>query len=302
LNAVIAAVRQMIRRLIGEDNQLDTIPARELGRVKADPGQIGQVLMNLVINARDAMPRGGKLTIETANGTLPPVSGSSGPTLIQGPCVVLTVRDSGSGIDEATRARIFEPFFTTKEAGKGTGLGLSTVYGIIKQSGGQIEVESEVGRGTTFHIYLPRVEEEASMIEKSRSGPSLPVGWETILVVEDNEAVRCTAVRALRLAGFNVVEAESGTDALRLCGNRDLEIHLMVTDVVMPQMSGPELVARATAVRPDLKVLYVSGFTDQPIVHEDVLKGAAFLQKPFSPDALAWRVREVLDARADRAA
>ena len=295
-NAVLVEMFKMLQRLIGEDIDLLPVLDPSLGQIKADPGQIHQVLMNLAVNARDAMPQGGKLTIKTANIDIDEEYASHHVSVRPGRYVMLSVSDSGSGMDEATQARIFEPFFTTKEVGKGTGLGLSTVYGIIKQSGGNIWVYSEVGKGTTFKIYLPRADQEFETIEDSVSD-DLPVGTETILLVEDEEMVRHMTREILQLSGYRVIEAMHGVDALQVCKLHDGPIQLMLTDVVMPQMGGRVLAEQAAQLRPEMRVLYMSGYTDDAIVHHGVLdKNMAFIEKPFPPDALARKVREVLDA------
>jgi len=297
LNTVVASVDNMLRRLIGADVALRTALASDLGAVRADPGQLEQVIMNLVVNARDAMPRGGKLTIETANAELDESYALEHPAVVAGPFVMLAVSDSGVGMDAATQARIFEPFFTTKEKGKGTGLGLATVYGIVKQSGGNIWLYSEPGRGTTFKIYLPRVDQPLELPAPTPASRETPRGTETVLLVEDDEAVRTLARKMLASHGYTVLAAPSGADALELAASHAGPIHLLVTDVVLPGMSGRELAARFQSVRPGLKVLYTSGYTDEAIVHHGVLDpGIAFLQKPFTSGALARKVRETLDS------
>ncbi len=297
LNLIVGNMEKMLRRLIGEDIDLVTMLAEELGRVKADPGQIEQVMMNLAVNARDAMPHGGKLTIETANIVVDETYTHRHFGMKSGPYVMLAVSDTGMGMDEKTRSRIFEPFFTTKERGKGTGLGLATVYGIVKQSGGEIWVYSEPGHGSVFKVYLPRVDEVVAGSEL-RPGPSgLPRGQETLLLVEDEEAVRTLSRQVLEMCGYTVLEARHGEEALLLCEQYQAPIHLLVTDVIMPQMSGYELAQRLLPLRPELKVIYTSGYTDDAIVHHGVLEpGLFFLQKPFTPNSLASKVREVLDA------
>jgi PAS domain S-box-containing protein len=300
LNAVVANMDSMLRRTIGEDIELRTVLQPELGRVKADPGQIEQVILNLAVNARDAMPHGGRLTIETADVELDETQTRRLLTVIPGPHVLLAVSDTGCGMDKETQARIFEPFFTTKEKGKGTGLGLSTVYGIVKQSGGSIWVYSEPGRGTTFKIYLPRVEEPAEAVEPDTAGAPSPGGTETILLVEDEAGVRSLARTALQAYGYTVLEASNGSEALQICERHEGPIHLLVTDVVMPGMSGKELADRLASGRPEIKALYVSGYTDGSIIHHGMLDpSVAFLQKPFSPDALARKAREVLDEKRE---
>jgi two-component system, cell cycle sensor histidine kinase and response regulator CckA len=297
LNAVISELEKMLRRLIGEDIGLRTALDSELGSVKADPGQVEQIIMNLVVNARDAMPRGGKLTIETKNVYLDEDYAKNHIAAIPGPYVMLAVSDTGTGMDEQTQARIFEPFFTTKEAGKGTGLGLSTVYGIVKQSGGNIWVYSEVGRGTTFKVYLPRVDEGAQEYKRSTEAEEAIRGVETILLAEDEEMVRKLARQVLEMYGYQVLDAANGGAALLICERHTGPIHLLITDVIMPEMSGRELAGRLAQLRPEMKVLYMSGYTDNAIVHQGVLdEDANFIQKPFPTDALARKVREVLDA------
>jgi CheY-like chemotaxis protein len=297
LNSIIADIDKMLKRLIGEDVALLTVLNPALEQIKADPGQIEQILMNLVVNARDAMPKGGKLTIETANVYLDEEYARSHNSVQPGSYIMLAVSDTGHGIDAKTRERIFEPFFTTKEVGKGTGLGLSTVYGIVKQSGGNIWVYSEVGRGTTFKVYFPIVKQPAEAIQRLTRPIELPGGSETVLLVEDEDLVRKMAKEILQMSGYYVLEARQGIEALALTKEFDKPIHLMVTDVVMPQMSGPELAGHLERSSPHIRVLYMSGYTDEAIVHHGVLKeGVAFLEKPFTPDALALKVREVLDS------
>lgn len=296
LNTVVADVEKMLRRLIGEDVTLTTVLNPALGRVKVDPGQIEQVIVNLAVNSRDAMPGGGKLTIETSNVVLDETYSAAHPDVVPGRYVLLTVSDSGCGMSPEVQARIFEPFFTTKEPGKGTGLGLATVYGIIKQSGGHISVHGERGRGTSFKIYLPSVDEKVSTGKSHHGGKRTQQGMETILVVEDEDAVRTMICLALRKFGYTVLEASQGTAAVQLCEQHQGSLHLLVTDVVMPDMGGRQLAERLTRLRPDLKVLYLSGYTDDAIVHHGVLQAeVAFLQKPFTVTTLGYKVREVLD-------
>ncbi|HEX6774606.1 MAG TPA: ATP-binding protein, partial [Methylomirabilota bacterium] len=348
LNSIVSGMQTMIQRLIGETINLVTVPEPALGRIKADPGQIEQVIMNLAVNARDAMPDGGRLVVRTANvqaGEAPGLPGAASPPA--GPHVLLEVTDSGTGMDAATQAHLFEPFFTTKEPGKGTGLGLSTVYGIVEQSGGSVTVETGVGRGTTFRIYLPQVETPATTAPPLRSTPMAvpsappklvapastaavplrppapvepaplrpeparaatplepalvpetpPVRTETILLVEDALRVRAVVREILEMNGYHVLEARHGAEAIDISERHRGPIQLMVTDVVMPHMSGRELAQRLQPVRPDMRVLYMSGYTDDAIVRHGVLgEGIAFLSKPFTPDALALKVREVLEA------
>ena len=299
LNDIVADLQKMLRRLIGEDVELTAARTPGLGRVKADPGQVEQVLMNLVVNARDAMPEGGKLTIEAANVALDEAYAAHHVAVRPGEYVMLAVSDTGCGMDEATKSRIFEPFYTTKERGKGTGLGLSTVYGIVKQSGGYVWVYSEPGQGSTFKIYLPRVEDPADKLSQGKARAVAPGGSEVVLLAEDEPVVRGLARRILESNGYTVFEARDGVEALEICERHQEVIHLMVTDVVMPKMSGRELAKRLETLRPAMKVLYLSGYTENAIVHHGVLDpGTAFLQKPFTPDHLARKVREVLDGTA----
>jgi len=298
LNDVVSGISEMIRRLIGENIELIILTGKELGNVKADTGQIEQVILNLAVNARDAMPKGGKLIIETANVILDESYVKSHVAGNPGPYVMLAVSDTGCGMDKETQANIFEPFFTTKEAGKGTGLGLSTVYGIVKQSGGYVWVYSEPGKGTTFKVYLPRVKEDLIPLESSTAvSGKLLRGSETILLVEDEEVVRQLACEVLRENGYTVIEARHGGEALLACGNHKGPIHLMLTDMIMPEMSGKELAERLASLRPEIKVLFMSGYTDDAIFYQSELDPEiAFLQKPFSLDALTNKVREVLDS------
>jgi len=300
LNTLVRQMEKMLRRLIGEDIELVTPLGPDLKQVKVDPASIEQVLVNLAVNARDAMPLGGRLTIETAMVDLDDAYAERHVTVIPGRYVMLAVSDTGQGMDAATRARIFEPFFTTKEQGKGIGLGLATVYGIVKQSGGYIWVYSEPGHGTVFKVYLPpsdvaasavRPVEPASESEKHR-------GWETVLLVEDEDAVRALAREVLRRQGYVVLEARHGLDALRVAERHQDPIHLLVTDVVMPHMSGRDLARRLADARPNMKLLFISGYTDHAVVHRDLTPGSAFLQKPFTPENFAQKVRSVLDEKS----
>jgi PAS domain S-box-containing protein len=298
LNILLQNLNKMLRRVIGEDIELVTLLAEDLGRVKTDPGQIEQVILNLAVNARDAMPSGGKLTIETANVELDGAYARRHVAVTPGRYVMLAVSDTGVGMTPEVRDRVFEPFFTTKEEGKGTGLGLSTVYGIVKQSEGNIWIYSEPGHGTTFKIYLPQVEELLEEVKEKVVGEELPRGSETVLVVEDDEEVRKLAVRVLKRQGYKVLEASQGDDALRLCEEHNRPIQLMVTDVVMPGMDGRELTNRLMLLHPEIRVLYMSGYTGNTIVHHGVLEdGINYLQKPFTVEALAGKVREVLDKK-----
>ncbi|HUZ45802.1 MAG TPA: response regulator [Terriglobia bacterium] len=295
LNQVVANMNKMLTRLIGEDVELVTICFPGLWRVKADPGQIEQVMMNLAVNARDAMPRGGKLTIETANANLDKNFPDQHFVIIPGSYVMLAVSDTGTGMNQEIRSRIFEPFYTTKELGKGTGLGLSTVYGIVKQSGGYIWVYSEPEKGTTFKVYLPRAEADAEEPKQAESVLRTQAGSETILLVEDNEAVRTFVRCVLEARGYRLLEAGGSEDALKAVERHAGPIHLLLTDVVMPRMSGTELALRIASLHPETKVLYMSGYTDNAIVHHGVLDaGRHFLQKPFIPEALTQKIREVL--------
>lgn len=302
LNDIVPDMDKMLRRLIGADIDLLTVMEPELGQVKADAGQIEQVLMNLAVNARDAMPSGGKLTIQTANVYLDDSYIRHHVTIQPGPYVVLAVSDTGCGMDAETQAHIFDPFFTTKEAGKGTGLGLSTVYGIVKQSGGNIWVYSEVGKGTTFKIYLPRVCEAIEQREEeevARTG--MQGGTETILLVEDEGIVRQLVRDVLESNGYRVLVATSGDEALQISERYQGLISLLMTDVVMPQMGGREVAERLALSRPEIKVLYMSGYTNGSIFHHGVLdEGIAFLEKPFTLESVTHKVREVLDVHSAR--
>ena len=296
VNAIVANMDKMLRRLLGEDVALVTHLAADLGPVSADPGQLEQVLLNLAVNARDAMPQGGRLTIETANVLLTEEYAERHHRLPPGPYVLLAVSDTGVGMDEITQKHLFEPFFTTKEVGKGTGLGLATVYGIVKQSGGYIWVYSEPGRGTTLKVYLPRVPGAAEPLPVAVESPELRRGTETVLLVEDAAPVRSLARKGLESYGYQVLEAADGPAALELSARHPRGIDILVTDVVMPGMSGRELAERLAPARPGMRVLYTSGYTDDAMVHQGVLRsGVAFLQKPFVPETLARKVREVLD-------
>jgi CheY-like chemotaxis protein/two-component sensor histidine kinase len=296
LNAIVSNLGKMLERLIGEDIELATTLGRDIGFVKADRGQIEQIIMNLVVNSRDAMPEGGKLTIETFNADLDESYTAEHIDAHPGAHVVLAISDNGSGIDKETQSNIFEPFFTTKEQGKGTGLGLSTVYGIVKQSGGHIGLYSEAGEGTTFKVYLPRFEEAGDKRDLRASQTESLRGSETVLLVEDENSVRQLARRVLEINGYVVLEAARSDEAWQIYQGHPGPIHLMLTDIVMPGTSGRELAQRLTALQPETKVLYMSGYTDDAIVHHGVLgAGTPFLQKPFTPESLARKVREVLD-------
>jgi len=295
LNCVVRDLDKMLRRLIGEHIEMQTTLNANLGNVKADPGQIEQVLLNLAVNARDAMPDGGSLTIATRNVRIGECYAQGHPPFEAGPYVMISVSDTGCGMSSELQSRIFEPFFTTKEKGKGTGLGLATVYGSIRQSGGTITVHSVPQEGTTFKIYLPRVNEEASALEQAFAKTDDVRGQETVLLVEDEEAVRNMAEEMLHSNGYEVLGASNGLEAIKVSEDHDGPIELMVTDVVMPQLGGRELAEKLAVTRPEMRVLYMSGYTDDAIVHHGVLDGrAAFLEKPFTPDALAIKIREVL--------
>ena len=297
LNEVVTNMDGMLRRLLGEDIiELCTDLEQQLGSIRTDPGQVEQVIMNLAVNARDAMPTGGRLTIETRNVTI-----GNGPRretmmLEEGSYVLLALRDTGHGMSEETQSHLFEPFFTTKEKGKGTGLGLSTVYGIVKQSGGTIGIESKPGRGTICKIFFPKVDEAAQGPDVKDGAEAQAHGRETILLVEDEPAVREFVHEALRLNGYNVLMARHGIEALLTGAKHMGPIHLLLTDVVMPQMSGPEVAEKLTVLRPEIKVMYMSGYPDHPVFSQGrVGRGTAFLQKPFAPNVLTQKVREVLD-------
>ena len=295
INDVVSGIEAMLRRLLGEDIEINVHAAQDLGNVVADPGQLEQVLMNLAVNARDAMPSGGKLTIETQNVELDEEYSAGHLSVSPGPYILLSVTDTGMGMSAETRDRIFEPFFTTKES-HGTGLGLSMVYGIVKQSGGSIWVYSEEGHGTTFKIYLPRVNAPLATPKPSRNTTATPRGSETVLLVEDEQLVRRAAERILRGAGYKVLAASNGGEALLLCEQSGGKIELLVTDVVMPNMNGQELADRLRQLQPKLKVLFTSGYTANAIVHHGVAEsGARFLSKPFSAAELTGKVREALD-------
>jgi PAS domain S-box-containing protein len=297
LNTIVRGLEKMTGRIIGEDIEMVTVLDDHLGRVKTDPSQIEQVILNLVVNARDAMPAGGKLAIETANVVLDETYARTHIGVAPGSYVMLSVSDTGCGMSPEIKELIFEPFFTTKEEGKGTGLGLSTIYGIVKQSGGNIWVYSEPGRGTTFKVYLPRVEEETDALPVQDHTDHLPKGNETVLLVEDDPSLRALAARVLRYQGYKVLEATNGHEAIGIARESIQErIHLLLTDVVMPHMGGRELVKRMKTLHSEIRVLFISGYTDHTIIYHAGLKpGTPFLQKPFSPTALAQKVREVLD-------
>jgi two-component system cell cycle sensor histidine kinase/response regulator CckA len=297
LSAIIAGMKNTLMHLMGRGVEVRFSPDAGLKFVKADAGQIEQVIMNMIINARDAMPNGGILTLETANVSFDRESVGSYPELKPGDYVMLAITDTGAGMSAEVKARAFEPFFSTKSVGQGTGLGLSTCYGIVKQSGGHISVYSEPGRGTTFKIYLPQVELQTKIPVQHLSSPDLPRGTETILLVEDDPALREMAATLLRRLGYTVLAAANGVEALSLKHERTTgHVDLLFTDVVMPHMSGKELADRVRALYPYTRILFTSAYTENAIVHQGVLdKGVALLQKPFTPSALANKVREVLD-------
>jgi len=295
LNKLITATSTMLRRLIGEDIDLQLVLRPDLGLVSADPGQIEQVLMNLVVNSRDAMPKGGTLTIETANVELDETSSRRQLPIKPGQYAMIAVSDTGVGMDEVARDRLFEPFFTTKRSGHGTGLGLSTVFGIVKQSGGSINVYSVPNSGTSMKVYFPRIDEPAA-IEAEAPGKAVVRGSETILVVEDDDMVLSLVRETLLRAGYHVLDAGGPAEARRMSENFRGRIHLLVTDVVMPKVSGRDLAIQLTERRPELKVLYMSGYTDSAIVNTGLLqREVAFVQKPFTPAGFLEKVREVLE-------
>jgi two-component system, cell cycle sensor histidine kinase and response regulator CckA len=296
LNALLHEMRELLRRIVREDIELSFVPGPDLGDVMADPTQIEQVVMNLVVNARDAMPGGGKLTLTTSRARLEGGEGGGSFNVATGDYVQLTVADTGIGMDETTLSRAFEPFFTTKDKGQGTGLGLSTVYGIVKQSGGYVWLESEPGQGCRVHVYLPRSVQPAPSRGLVASGPVAASGsGETVVVAEDEEAVRSLVVEVLQGCGYRVLAAAGGRQALALCRrHRRGSIHLLLTDVVMPGMSGPELTRQVARIHPEIRILYMSGYTDRAIARPG--PDLQLIEKPFHPSALARRVREVLDA------
>jgi len=303
LNEVVTDTIKLLQRLIGEDVELVTALKPEAGRVSVDPGQLSQILMNLAVNARDAMPHGGKLTIETANVFIEPDYARQKVDVKPGAYVLLAVCDTGGGMNDEIRQHIFEPFFTTKEIGKGTGLGLSTVYGIVKQSNGNIEIESEQGVGTTFRVFLPRVAEqtETARSKEDASTESL-FGTETILLVEDEEIVRKLSRKMLESCGYTVVEARDGLEAFGICEGGDCKFDLLLTDVVMPQMGGRELAEKLAERLPEMQILFTSGYTDDEVVRHGVIEtNTNFIQKPFTFDALARKVRQLLDAADSKA-
>ena len=296
MNNLVSGMSAMLRRLIGEDIDLRLTLSADIGRVSADPGQIEQVLMNLVVNARDAMPKGGALTVETGNVTLDEHYAERHVAVKPGSYVLLAVSDTGSGMDEATKGRLFEPFFTTKAPGKGTGLGLSTVFGIVKQSGGTVEVYSEQGSGSSVKVYLPRIDQAVRLEREGRRKHPIK-GSETILLVEDDEMVRTLVRETLQRDGYKILDSADPVEAQRVSESFRGKIQLLIADVVMPKLSGKELARALTGRRQEMKVLYMSGYTDGAIVNSGILqKEVAFLQKPFTPAALSAKVREVIES------
>jgi two-component system, cell cycle sensor histidine kinase and response regulator CckA len=292
LNTLIQDIGKMLPRLIGEDIELHTELAADIWNIRADRGQIEQVILNLVVNARDAMPDGGKLTLQTANLLPDEVE----PDVLPGAYVMLAVIDTGTGISEETKPKIFEPFFTTKEPGKGTGLGLATVYGIVRQSGGHILLYSHIGQGTTFKIYLPQISDKIEITDRETKSLERVQGGETILLVEDEDMVREIALKTLEMMGYKVLKACNGDEAILVFEQYKENIQLLLTDVVMPGMNGRVLADRLSAARPEMEILFMSGYTDDAIIRKGALeKGTNFLGKPFTPDQLTCKVREVLD-------
>ncbi len=296
VNAVVTDVERMLRRLIGEDILLTTHLDPDLALINADPGQLEQVLINLAVNARDAMPGGGDLTITTDNAELSDEHGERHLGAAPGTYVMLAVTDTGSGMTKDVQQRLFEPFYTTKGVGKGTGLGLATVHGIVKQSGGDVYVYSELGHGTTFKVYFPRLTTAEPVTITTEHRAITPSGSETVLLAEDDEAIRTLGARVLGTLGYNVLVARTGGEALRIVAEHKGQIDLIATDVVMPEMNGSQLVEKVLEARPGIRVLFMSGYTDDEVMRRGVIDGqTAFLQKPFTPDLLAHKVREVLD-------
>jgi hypothetical protein len=297
LNDVVTGMNKMLQRILGADVSFVFSPQQPLGRVRIDPGSIEQVIMNLVVNARDAMPTGGTLTLETANTLLDDEYAKTHYGVTPGRYVVLTVTDTGVGMDKATQTRVFEPFFTTKEAGRGTGLGLSTVFGIVQQGGGSVTLESERGKGASFKVYLPRVDAKIESVRPTQP-PTASRGTEIVLLVEDDDQVRTVSRGILRRSGYQVLEARNAGEALLLAeAQAPGTIHLLLADVVMPQVSGPDLAKRLASIHPTMKVLFMSGYTDDNVVRHGVVRSAiSFVQKPITPEMLTAKVREVLDA------
>ncbi|MGH9688663.1 MAG: ATP-binding protein [Candidatus Acidiferrales bacterium] len=300
LNALVADMGKMLTRLIREDIAFSFEPSGTLGQVKADPGQLEQVILNLTVNACDAMPRGGILTVETKNIFVNEHLAQARPTVSAGQYVLLTVADTGHGMDAETKARIFEPFFTTKEPGKGTGLGLATVYGVVKQSGGHIWVDSDPGKGAKFEIYLPRVTERLEPSAPTENRIAVAPGQETVLIVEDESAVRDLAADFLRAAGYYVIAAEHGNEALALVKKSSAAIHVLLTDVVMPGMRGPELAQQLKLLRPSIKVVYMSGYLDYADGEGEIIDGGSFLQKPYSRETLVNKIADAVSGAATK--
>lgn len=299
LNDIVSGIEKMLHRIIGEDIELSTRLLPELGLIRADPGQLDQVILNLCVNARDAMPNGGQLVLETQNVSRDADYSETHPNIVPGDFVVLSVTDTGTGMDAETQRRIFEPFFTTKEVGKGTGLGLATVYGIVQQSNGQIRVSSSLGQGSVFRTYFPRLRVGPS--DKNGQSPTAaaPVSGGTILVVEDYAAVRQVASRILRERGYTVLEARYAADARALCVEHGASIDLLLTDVIMPECTGPQLAKELTEQYPRMRVLYMSGYPGGAADRAGALAaGAAYIEKQFSPDALAEKIRAALNEEA----
>jgi CheY-like chemotaxis protein len=300
INATVEGLRKMMRRLAGKNIELLLTLAPRLWNVAADPTELERVLTNLILNSRDAMPNGGKLIIETANVTIDDGYASTHPEAEPGPYVMVSVTDTGTGMSKEVREKVFEPFFTTKEKGKGTGLGLPSVYGIIRQSGGFVWVYSEPGQGTTFKVYLPKSEERAAGPIRTPS-ENRKVGSETILVVEDDVEVRAVATRILRRNGYRVLEAENGADALRVCEGELEPVDLIITDIVMPEMNGPELAQKIRETQPDARILFTSGYTEDAVVRQSFLApGESFIEKPFTPALLAQKARDILAPEPDQ--
>ena len=296
INAVVGELNKMLRRIIGEHIDLTFLPGGDIGLVKSDPGQIEQIVMNLCVNAKDAMPKCGKLLIETSNVELGEEYVGTHPHIKTGLYVMMAISDTGCGMNAEVLSHLFEPFFTTKERGKGTGLGLSTVYGIVQQSGGSIDVSSSPGNGTTFKIYLPRANGAILPAKERAPAPGSYRGNEVILLVEDDEMVRKFASRVLNESGYSILPAKTPNEAIRICERHKDAIHLMLTDVVMPEMLGYELVQRLASIKPEMKVIFMSGYTEQSIIQRALLQGASFIQKPMAPEAIVRQIRKVLDA------
>jgi len=296
LKEILERTQATLQRLIGDDIRLTVSIEKSLGYIEADPGQIEQVILNLALNARDAMPKGGRLTITASNVELDESYKKKHEPVVPGKYVMLAVEDTGCGMDSKTQLRIFDPFFTTKEVGKGTGLGLATVYGIVKQTGGYIWVYSEVDQGTVFKIYLPRIEKTLQPVEQKAAELPVLKGWETILFAEDSESLREMGREYLQSIGYTVLPAASGKEALQQAKDFGKTIHLLVTDVVMPELNGPDLARQIVALRPEIKVIFTSGYTSETLAQRGSLDpSVAYIQKPYRPKALARRIREVLD-------